>query len=49
MTKRAWKDAQRDYVYEEAVARMILWRLFWAVVLMGMGYKFFSVEVYDDS
>ena len=48
MTKRAYRDAKRDYVYEEAAARMILFRLFWAAVLLGMGYKFFGVEVYDD-
>ena len=45
--KRAWKDAQRDYVYEKAGHRLILWRVFWAVVLLGLGYRFFGVEIYD--
>ncbi len=47
--KRAWGDAQRDYVYEHARHRLILWRLFWALVLMGLGYRFFGVEIYVSS
>lgn len=43
--KRAWRDARQAYVYEHASKRLILWRVFWAVVLLGMGYRFFGVEV----
>lgn len=49
MRKRAWKDARRDYAYEEAVDRMMKakqlrlgWRLFVAIVLSGMAYRFFG-------
>ena len=45
--KRAWKDAQQDCVYEKAGHRLILWRVFWSVVLLGLGYRFFGVEIYD--
>ena len=46
--KRAWKDARRDYVYEHARKRAVLWRVFWAITLLGLGYRFFGVEVWDD-
>lgn len=49
MKKRAWRDARRDYAYEEAVSRMVKarkmrlgWRLFVAIVLSGMAYRFFG-------
>ena len=45
--RRAFRDAQADYVYFTARKRLIAWRLFWAVILMGMGYRFFMVN-YED-
>ena len=42
--RRAYRDAQADYVYFTARKRLIAWRLFWAVILMGMGYRFFMVD-----
>jgi hypothetical protein len=47
MKKRAWKDAKKDYAYEEAVdqmmkARRLGWRLFVAILLSGMAYRFFG-------
>jgi hypothetical protein len=44
---RAWKDARNDYLLERALERKIAWKLFWAITLLGLGWKFFSVEVYD--
>ena len=41
--RRAYKDARSDYIYSHAKTRLIAWRLFWAVILMGMGYRFFMV------
>jgi hypothetical protein len=47
--KRAWRDARRDYAYEEAVDRMMKakrmrlgWRLFIALLLSGSLYRFFG-------
>lgn len=49
MKKRAWADARRDYVYEEATDRMMKararrlgWRLFVAILLSGFAYRFFG-------
>ena len=46
--KRAYRDAQADYIYSQARTRLIAWRLFWAVILMGMGYRFFMVCAVDQ-
>jgi hypothetical protein len=48
MKKRAWSDARSDYVMEHALRRKIVWRLFWAITFLGLGWKFFSVEINYD-
>lgn len=54
--KRAWEDAENDYIYEEAAKRLkfrqVIWRLFWAAMFLRVVAEFvddiFSVEVWDD-
>jgi hypothetical protein len=50
--KRAWKDAQRDYITEEAAKRIVIskgkWALFWTAVILGLGKYFFYVRVFDE-
>jgi hypothetical protein len=43
MKNRAWKDAKDDYLMEQAFKRKLVWRLFWVFMLLGIGYRFFSV------
>ena len=47
-TKRAWRDAQEDHEIEEARRWIVLWRLFWAMALMGgsgsLLWHFFHAE-----
>jgi hypothetical protein len=49
MRKQAWKDAREDYLIEKALHRKILWRLFWTITLLGLGYRFFGVEACNES
>ena len=46
--KRAWDDAQDDYLIEQAKLRKWAYRMFVALTLLGFGWKFFYVEVYGD-
>ena len=49
--ERAWKDARRDFIYEDAAKKMNVrtaaWRVFWILTILRLGYEFFSVEIYD--
>lgn len=47
MKNKAWRDAQDDYLLEKALKRRILWKLFWAITLLGLGYRFFGVELHE--
>lgn len=45
--KRAWADARRDFIYEEAAnqivkGRRLPWRLFIAILLSGFAYRIFG-------
>jgi hypothetical protein len=44
---RAWADARRDYIYEQAQIRKLAWKVFLSLVLTGLAWRFFGVEVYD--
>ena len=50
--KRAWRDARRDFIYEDAAkklnVRTTAWRVFWVLTILKLGYEFFSVEVFDE-
>ena len=47
MDKRAWQDARDDYLYGQARIRTLAWKVFLAFIMLGLGYKFFYVEVVD--
>ena len=42
--KRAYRDAQRDYIIEQAWYRSNIWKFFVTCVLLGLGSRFFYVE-----
>ena len=47
--KRAYRDAQRDYMIEKALSRRIAWKLFWAITLLGLGWRFFGTEANEKT
>jgi len=41
--KRAYKDAQEDYIIEQAWIKNNWWKIFVTFTLLGIGSKFFWV------
>ena len=44
----AWNDAEEDYLIEQARLRVWAYRMFIALTLLGLGWKFFYVEIFGD-
>ncbi len=46
--KRAVQDARNDYMIEQAKLRVWAYRMFVALTLLGLGWKFFYVPIYGE-